>query len=55
VHLDHLAIRDEMVLYCDETREICTEKYAQSVHIVVVLILEVLLIFGEKNEDTFSY
>jgi hypothetical protein len=50
-----LAIKDEMVLHCDEVREVCAEKYAQSVHIDVVLILEVLLIFGEKNEDMLPY
>jgi hypothetical protein len=59
VHLDHLAIKDEMVLHCDEAREVCTEryakKYAQSVHNDVVLILEVLLISGEENEDTLPY
>jgi hypothetical protein len=59
VHLDHLAIKDEMVLHCDEAREVCTERYAeryaQSVHIDVVLILEVLLIFGEKNKDMLPY
>jgi hypothetical protein len=59
VHLDHLAIKDEMVLHCDEAREVCTERYveryAQSVHIDVVLILEVLLISGEKNEGTSPY
>jgi hypothetical protein len=31
------------------------ERYAQSVHIDVVLILEVLLISSEKNEDTLPY
>jgi hypothetical protein len=54
-----LAIKDEMVLHCDEAREVCTERYAeryaQSVHIDVVLILEVLLIFGEKNKDMLPY
>jgi hypothetical protein len=54
-----LAIKDEMVLHCDEAREVCTERYAeryaQSVHIDVVLILEVLLISGEKNEGTSPY
>jgi hypothetical protein len=54
-----LAIKDEMVLHCDEAREVCTEryakKYAQSVHNDVVLILEVLLISGEENEDTLPY
>jgi hypothetical protein len=55
VHLDHLAIRDEMVLHCDEAREVHTERYAQSMHIDVVLILEVLLISGEKSEDTLPY